>query len=529
LNDRSFNAAVVLRIDAINSLSSAVTAFALSSGSKFPNVTVPHFEMLAANCRIQAGGIQVGYSPLVTDETRAGWEAYSIQNPNRIMIDFRADQALKFAQDAKFGLSGGPAQVEAVLEELKKRQAMANMVQTPRTEEGISTKIFSFGGALPEGVGPYMPYWQSSPVEPNIRFLNFDRATHFASQMPVEALIRTGKMNLGPATDLESAGDAREDTSTQFETALRLGQFRHQNASFGGDPVTPMQYPVFTDFGPNRTLGGVLSMPIYWSLTFGDTLPESAHGIIAVLRNTANDTFTYRVDGRVVTYLGIGDLHDDKYTSLGVEEDVAKLIASKASPQNQGYTTADFDTDFVEYTLSVYPSQDTENEYVTNQPMIYTIVVACIFLFTSLVFIAYDLLVTRRQEKVMAKAVQSGALVASLYPEEMRKQLFEDDKKKKEGKGNKWKVEDAPEQAAAAMDPDAPVTGSKAVAKLYDESTILFADLAGFTKFSASRQPEDIFVLLETLYQAFDKIALKRGVFKGTRRENDQYSFRKKH
>ena len=40
------------------------------------------------------------------------------------------------------------------------------------------------------------------------------------------------------------------------------------------------------------------------------------------------------------------------------------------------------------------------------------------------------------------------------------------------------------------------------------------ADLAGFTQWSSTRQPEDVFTLLETLYNAFDKIAVKWNVFK---------------
>lgn len=42
----------------------------------------------------------------------------------------------------------------------------------------------------------------------------------------------------------------------------------------------------------------------------------------------------------------------------------------------------------------------------------------------------------------------------------------------------------------------------------------MFADLAGFTKWSSSRSPCEVFELLENLYESFDRIASKRGVFK---------------
>ena len=52
------------------------------------------------------------------------------------------------------------------------------------------------------------------------------------------------------------------------------------------------------------------------------------------------------------------------------------------------------------------------------------------------------------------------------------------------------------------------------IADKFDDATVLFADIAGFTKWSSSRLPQDVFELLETLYGAFDKIAQRRGVFK---------------
>lgn len=43
---------------------------------------------------------------------------------------------------------------------------------------------------------------------------------------------------------------------------------------------------------------------------------------------------------------------------------------------------------------------------------------------------------------------------------------------------------------------------------------VLFADIAGFTAWSSTRDPAQVFILLQTLYQAFDKVAKRRKVFK---------------
>jgi class 3 adenylate cyclase len=52
------------------------------------------------------------------------------------------------------------------------------------------------------------------------------------------------------------------------------------------------------------------------------------------------------------------------------------------------------------------------------------------------------------------------------------------------------------------------------IADLFPETTVLFSDISGFTAWSAVREPRHVFTLLETIYGAFDAIAVKRGVFK---------------
>jgi class 3 adenylate cyclase len=41
-----------------------------------------------------------------------------------------------------------------------------------------------------------------------------------------------------------------------------------------------------------------------------------------------------------------------------------------------------------------------------------------------------------------------------------------------------------------------------------------FADIVGFTSWSSVREPSQVFILLETLYAAFDAIARRRRIFK---------------
>ena len=50
-------------------------------------------------------------------------------------------------------------------------------------------------------------------------------------------------------------------------------------------------------------------------------------------------------------------------------------------------------------------------------------------------------------------------------------------------------------------------TSSKPVAELFLESTIIFADIVGFTAWSSVREPAQVFTLLETIFAKFDKLA----------------------
>ena len=56
--------------------------------------------------------------------------------------------------------------------------------------------------------------------------------------------------------------------------------------------------------------------------------------------------------------------------------------------------------------------------------------------------------------------------------------------------------------------------GSKPIADIFPETTVVFADIVGFTAWSSTREPTQVFTLLETIYKAFDDIATRRRVFK---------------
>lgn len=234
-----------------------------------------------------------------------------------------------------------------------------------------------------------------------------------------------------------------------------------------------------------------------------NSLPDDTQGIVVVLRNTLGQVFSYRLDGSQVTYLGADDYHDSAYDEFEVSRDISKFLAQRAGPATISYTAADLNSQYSSYTISIYPSSDTEAEHLSSKPIIYTLAIGITFLLTCLVFYLYDSLVERRQKKVMDKAVKSTAVVSSLFPEYVRSRIFD----------NSMRSSRNQMQAFLASSNNLSRKG-KPIADEFPDASVLFADLAGFTKWSSTRSPEDVFTLLETIYGAMDKIALRRNVFK---------------
>ena len=283
-----------------------------------------------------------------------------------------------------------------------------------------------------------------------------------------------------------------------LKSVLRAGQYRHNEEELYLDPTSLFYYPIFDEFGDhdNRNVVGILISTMYWKYYFKDILPPNARGIVCVLENSANQTLTYLVNGPDSVFVGGGDLHDTKYTSMKVSERLSEFIVGRTSPETKSFSSTTIDFDYLDWTITVYPSLETEDQYLNNDPLIFTLVVVSVFCFTSFVFVGYDRLVARRQRIVMDRAIASGTIVAELYPEQVRDQIYQEGNKDK-------KTSMAKEEKEVRQ-----------IAQKYEATTIMFADLAGFTKWSSTREPHHVFELLEAIYKEFDLIAQRRGVFK---------------
>lgn len=73
--------------------------------------------------------------------------------------------------------------------------------------------------------------------------------------------------------------------------------------------------------------------------------------------------------------------------------------------------------------MAVYPSEALERVYRTNLPVLSAIGLLGVFIFTSIVFLLYDIFVQRRHTVVNDTAVQSSAVVSNLFPDKVRDRM----------------------------------------------------------------------------------------------------------
>jgi Adenylate and Guanylate cyclase catalytic domain len=148
----------------------------------------------------------------------------------------------------------------------------------------------------------------------------------------------------------------------------------------------------------------------------------------------------------------------------------------------------------------------------SNTPIIVTTAIILTMTFSVFMFLVYDRLVERRQAIVLKSANQSSAIVSSLFPKSITDRLL--DIRIPEIRTTTDRSMTAKTRLKSFLCDSKDNQGLQPIADLFLETTVLFADIAGFTAWSSSRDPTHVFTLLQTLYQGFDRIAHKEKVFK---------------
>ncbi|KAG7358626.1 PAS domain containing protein [Nitzschia inconspicua] len=172
----------------------------------------------------------------------------------------------------------------------------------------------------------------------------------------------------------------------------------------------------------------------------------------------------------------------------------------------------ELETEDCPYSIHVYPSQAFYDDYHTNAPIIIMLSVAIIFVFTVVMFIIYDRLVEKRNSLVVRKATTTSNIVTSLFPKSIADRLMQEQEAKDEH--HQSFISANRRLRTYLSGGEGKRVGQEPIADLFPNASCFFSDIAGFTAWSSTRDPAQVFTLLQTIYQAFDAIALRRKVFK---------------
>jgi len=494
-------------VTAVATFGNSITAFAISSGAEWPNITVPHFELRGETNNHLSGAIQITLAPLVSSSRKPGWETYAMAHQSWLAESLRlreemSDTARRLVNKDKEDTvdNDGNTVVSPITNEVWHHNNTKGLIG----DDG-STAL-------------YAPVWQQSPAPTrDTSVVNFDLLSVPVFQMAYRALWETEKPVIFAASD---SGSLLEDSGAVDGDYMQ----KNQTHSFLMSLVHPF-------FAPEHRFGdavGLLVAVLPWDTYFVDIFPEGFSGIVVVLWDRCGvDHLTYLINGPDAIFLGKGDLHDTEFDNTMVAADFAPFL----SPNQQ----------LCQYELRIYPSVELEDENQTNQPIVFTISVVLVFFLTAMVFVLYDYLVQVRENQVVVTHTRTSAIVSSLFPSNVRDRILQDAKEQAEQELMKNGKRGSLMALRTNFHDDRTETdgiqafSTKPIADLFPETTVLFAgkwsygrfsvraeypdivgcvrvlthillllatnpDIVGFTAWSSIREPSQVFQLLETIY-----------------------------
>ncbi|CAB9505993.1 Receptor-type guanylate cyclase gcy [Seminavis robusta] len=461
----------------------------LSAGrdAPWPLYTMNNLAVVAEDFLAFDPSVQLVYSPIVHDgdnnnSQRAAWQHYSVAHQNQVIT---------------------PTYPYQITEYIYSRYNFTGNVLFPDQE----------------GTGPYSPVWQVHPL-PNdyesIRLVNFNMLSDPKMAKLLQAA-QEGKTHifseLGDDKELFGIVQTGSDVyKEQRPQSLFVEQVHDHLVVVGGNE--------------SKVVGHVFAT-VPWDLYFENViLPDNTDtSVYCVIQNSCGPTaYTYQVDHTGVTYVGKGDLHSGQHEHPNQQ---VELFHYGATSDENG------DPWQCHLELAIYPTAEMQWSFDTGTPVYYFMIVAIVFVLIGVAVASHHRISEANKREMHLKSQRSKAIIASLFPDQIREKLFD-----LEGEVCMDKMRLLNRDAAKSIrldhnplrsslliwggEEDDPESQQNVAAELYLECTVCISEICGFTAWSSSRQPKEVFTLLETIFRAFDKIAKNRGAFKAET-VGDQY------
>ncbi|CAB9526094.1 Guanylate cyclase [Seminavis robusta] len=218
-------------------------------------------------------------------------------------------------------------------------------------------QLLTEGGYVPttpDMPGPYTPLWQTFPAH-NLPIYNSNLNTGVFVD-PILALIESGEPVFTASVDTFDVEGLRQEGIAKMVEAV---------GCINTAPWRPPSTPSLTAYRGTMEI-------------------NPSKGVVVVLDNDCGNLYTYKIDGSDAQCLGRGDLHDVKYDYLKAAVTVESLLDMDSSDQEESTKGQHH------YGLRVYPSQELEDAYMTNKPLIFALTLAAVFVLTCATFLLYD-------------------------------------------------------------------------------------------------------------------------------------------
>jgi hypothetical protein len=345
-------------------------------------------------------------------------------------------------------------------ESLSSQEEMSDFIFRPRfpAQENATAPLFE---------DKYLPVWQTVPISGNQMMVNYDLFNYSSVPKIFEGMMASRTLVLSET--INAVPDPY------------------------GPPEALMAVPIFGSLLSDSPIVGVIMAVSQWEEYLVSLVPEGTPPMVVVVRNPCTEAFSYKIRGASATFLGLGNQQNPAFDSEEATMDLNVFESVKGC----------------ENSIHIYPTQEFYDTYTTNRrPWIYTGVAVALFMLTVLSFQLYDRMMARQHKKVVKAANLSSALVSSLFPASVRSRIIG------EQSIQYISSKKAHHQTHHKKDITAISRNAKPIADLFPHVTVLFADISGFTAWSSSREPSQVFMLLETIYNSFDRIANRCKVFK---------------
>jgi hypothetical protein len=427
----------------LETFGATLTSYAKSTGQRFPYVVFPDFQVRGLLSNEGTGAHTLTFNPLIFEKDLERWAKFSSENQGWLAEGHYYD---KVVHPELFEVEHYETDYDHNEELRWNITGITPYVWTKNDEDRYARD--------PVGLAPlYSPLWQRAPVCDYAPDVNQDLRSDPAFTDSVDGMLQVHHAVITPVVD-----------ATYLETNFEYRFDPEEKA----EPHSYVLMPVYDNLTVNRTMVAFLSAFLRWGTYFDDVLPEHEQGIFVVLESSCGQSFTYEIFGRKAVYLGEGDQHD-----INLDGDRLKdtFEFSRKTNNEESHKLG-----LCHYDAHVFPSNQWRDRFFTSQPYTFAAAVFASFLVTALGFVMYDVLVQRRQEKVMKSAAKTNAIVTSLFPANVRDRLLQDQedalRRKEEAKNGaflntgKTAMESLDENASAA------IFGSRPIADLFPNCTI---------------------------------------------------------